>query len=75
LVPGTSYFVLCTKPVSGITTQSLFLLFARKGAKTQRNLTANGSNLLLLGSCLLLLLLDTLTYVDSRMMKWKVPGT
>jgi hypothetical protein len=46
----------CVKPAPRINKQSLFptygrLLFSRKAAKAQRNLTANGSNLLLLVSC------------------------
>ena len=46
-----------------------FLLFARKGAKPQRNLTANGSNFLLLVSCFLSLascLLSLFSFLSQR---------
>ena len=47
----------CVRPAPRINKQSLFptygrLLLSRKGSKPQRNLTANGSNLLVLVSCL-----------------------
>jgi hypothetical protein len=47
----------CIRPAPRINKQSLFptygrLLLSRKGAEPQRNLTANGSNLLVLVSCL-----------------------
>ena len=47
----------CIRPAPRINKQSLFptygrLLLSRKGSKPQRNLTANGSNLLVLVSCL-----------------------